>query len=208
MCFSTFLRPLRFFRREVRRSLAMVAPPSFGLTSTNAQGEWFANDFYKLQRRVERVAAVSGAIAFFALAFVALARGLPPWVWPLMVGLGILVPIWILLVRRNLGPITYRLSSSGIELEFLSRATSESRNFSWNAVQIVVRRGTNPPNFLLRLPVHPGQEERVEWVREPVGHAERFTWPCCHLSVDEGHWSQIEALIPEDAKVRLRHSQH
>ena len=168
------------------------------------QADWIPNVAFLRLRRFERLLSGVGAAAFLFLTWVCLYFGLPPWEWPLTVVSAILVPLWILVVRPTKGPFAFRLEPSGISLKFREGKRNLSRTVPWAAIQTVFTRGRNPTRFWLRLPLSPDQEERERWMKQPVGHVERFTRPWCEVSVDAHLWQRIESYVPSDAKLRLR----
>ena len=178
------------------------------IAASEAASEPLPNVAYLQQRRAERIVSSLGVVAFFTLAVIVIAMGLPFWLFPAMIAFGILVPIWILLVRQSTGPVTFRVEPLGLRLEFVERYGREWRSVPWTAVQIVVEHRKAPKEYWLRLPVHPVQTEKEEWLREPSAHAERITWPNCFVAVDEALWQQIAPHIPADAKFRLNQSSH
>ncbi len=121
-----------------------MSPPATACAAVTApssrhQDESLPNAFYVQQKRAERIASVSGAIAFLTIAIVAFTESLAPWIGPVMIFFAILVPIWILIVRRNKGPVRFRLGASGFELEFSSHAARESRTVPWADLPIRLR---------------------------------------------------------------------
>jgi hypothetical protein len=161
----------------------------------------FANARFSEMRRGERVISASGTAGFLVLAAVVYIEGLPPWEFALMIVFAAVVPLWILVIRSGgKPPVSFRFGSVGLRLEFRERGTTETRDFPWNAVFMVLKPRRKPTVYWLCLPLKPGQQMRE---RAFEGRIERFSWPDCEVAVDAAVWPKIADKVPADAKGRL-----